>query len=83
MTTRAARRRHSNGNALKLLALGALAVVALLAPGLLAQAATAAGQLLGSLAVALVELLHQSVLQPLLDGLADSIKSAPPPAAAP
>lgn len=83
MTTRTDRRRHGSGNAPKLLALGALAFVALLAPGLLTQAATSAGQLLGSFAVALAEMLHRTVLQPLLEGLANSINSAPPPAPGP
>lgn len=81
MTARAARRRHSASSAPRLLTLGALVVLAVLAPGLLEQAAAAVGELLGLLALGLAELLHQTVVQPLLDGLAKSLQSAAPPAA--
>ena len=73
MTARTTRPRNA-GTVPRLLALGALAVVAVLAPGLLQQAATSVGQLLGPLAVALAELLEQAIVQPLLDGLEQDMK---------
>lgn len=82
MTSCAVRRRGA-GDSTKLLALAVLVVVAVLAPGLLMQAVSLAGQLFGSLAVALGDLLHQALLQPLLDGLVESVSSTNPPAPPP
>ena len=82
MTSYAARRRGS-GDETKVLALALLVVVAVLAPGLLTQAASLAGQLLRSLAVALGDLLHQNLLQPLLDSLVKYVSGTNPPAPPP
>lgn len=80
MTAGVRGRRRSQGTAGKLVVLSALAAVAVLAPDLLEHAATSIVVGLASLLFAVGELLGQIFLQPLADGLQQSITDMQTPA---
>ncbi|MBW3639201.1 MAG: hypothetical protein KY451_05045 [Actinobacteria bacterium] len=80
MTAGVRGRRRSQGTG-KLVVLSALAAVALLAPDVLEQAATSIVHILASIAFAAGELFGRLLLQPLVDGLQQSISDIQTPSA--